>query len=67
MSHLTPGYMFSNPIQSSGVVILGRQVNLHVPPTSAFLSKIVRSIPGTFTGRRIPAVMPDKPAPMIAT
>jgi hypothetical protein len=38
-----------------------------VPPTSAFFSKIVRSIPGTFTGRRTPAVIPDRPAPTTAT
>lgn len=47
----TPGYLFS----------------YHVPPTSSFFSYIVRSRFGIFCGKRIPANIPEAPAPIQIT
>lgn len=38
-----------------------------MPPTSEFLSKMVKSIPGTLAGSSTPAEIPERPAPMTAT
>ena len=35
--------------------------------TSAFFSRTVSRMPGTLMGSKIPAVMPEMPAPMTAT
>lgn len=59
--------MFSNHVPPYVIQLEGLISGEGQHTTSAFFSKIVKSIPGTLAGKRTPAVIPEIPAPITAT